>query len=408
MAHTKHSDEADPTFWRCERCGTPNPWAKYLTTCVGCGASRPQTRRSPARDEPIAAAENVTKVALPARPWGRWVALASWIYAAVVLIVLALLRWLAERWWLATLLQYVPRWAFLFPLPILVLLAGRARRRRLWGWHAATAIIIAGPLMGLSLPLGPLLMPPPRGATIRIMTLNKGGGLIDARAVARLIERENLDVLCLQEMRLKRGDAQLLEAVLARGWHLNDSETIATRLPIVEEQEDTDEWFPERQFWPVRLSWVRLRLPDRREFWVASTHMPTMRTGAAFLREGQIESLNRYISWRWQQIGELAISLAAKTRNAPVLVGGDFNMPRDSPMMDLLRQEFRVGFEEAGWGYGYTRPSTLPWVGIDQVLASSKWRFRRCWVGPDVGSDHLPMIAEVVLPAPDVREKPAK
>ena len=24
-------------FWHCQKCGTPNPWAIYLTDCMGCG-----------------------------------------------------------------------------------------------------------------------------------------------------------------------------------------------------------------------------------------------------------------------------------------------------------------------------------------------------------------------------------
>jgi hypothetical protein len=67
--------------------------------------------------------------------------------------------------------------------------------------------------------------------------------------------------------------------------------------------------------------------------------------------------------------------------------------------MVTLSTFLRFGYEDAGWGYGYTRPSRYPWFRIDHILASPEWVFTRCWVGPDLGSDHLPLIAEVVLPA---------
>ena len=60
---------------------------------------------------------------------------------------------------------------------------------------------------------------------------------------------------------------------------------------------------------------------------------------------------------------------------------------------------YRFAFEDAGWGYGYTRPADLPWFRIDHIVASPEWRVTECRVGPDFGSDHLPLIAELVLPA---------
>ena len=76
--------------------------------------------------------------------------------------------------------------------------------------------------------------------------------------------------------------------------------------------------------------------------------------------------------------------------------------------MAALASLYRFAFEDAGWGYGYTRPSRYPWFRIDHILASPEWVFTRCRVGPDVGSDHLPLIAEAVLPAPtEDPERPA-
>ena len=49
-----------------------------------------------------------------------------------------------------------------------------------------------------------------------------------------------------------------------------------------------------------------------------------------------------------------------------------------------------------------TWTSRQPIVGlaIDHVVASPKIAARRYDVGPDLGSDHLPVIAELAVPAP--------
>ena len=37
---------------------------------------------------------------------------------------------------------------------------------------------------------------------------------------------------------------------------------------------------------------------------------------------------------------------------------------------------------------------------IDRILTTPDWFINECRVGPDLGSDHLPVIAEVILPGP--------
>jgi endonuclease/exonuclease/phosphatase (EEP) superfamily protein YafD len=36
-------------------------------------------------------------------------------------------------------------------------------------------------------------------------------------------------------------------------------------------------------------------------------------------------------------------------------------------------------------------------VRIDHILAGHGWRCRRCWVGPNIGSAHRPVIADLYL-----------
>jgi vancomycin resistance protein VanJ len=113
-----------------------------------------------------------------------------------------------------------------------------------------------------------------------------------------------------------------------------------------------------------------------------------------------VAGLKLHIDWWAGELGRVA-GLLAETGHTPLLVAGDFNMPSDNSSMASLRSFLRFGFEEVGWGYGYTKPSSAPWFRIDHILASPHWTFSRCWVGPDLGSDHLPILAELVLPEPD-------
>src|SRR5689334_857509 len=92
---------APASFWRCARCATPNPMASYLTHCIGCGAPRPALvppgSGTPAGPGGAGSAGGPTVLIVPRR--GRWLAALSWAYAALVLAVLALIRWEGDRWW---------------------------------------------------------------------------------------------------------------------------------------------------------------------------------------------------------------------------------------------------------------------------------------------------------------------
>ena len=340
---------------------------------------------------------------VPSSRTGRRVVVATWAYAALVLACLILIRRVGESWWPVTVLVFLPRWLFLLPALALVLAAGRCWRRRLWVVQGATVLLILGPVMAPSLPVHRLRAADPRGLRLRIMTLNRGMAGLDAPRLIRLIERERIDVICFQE---GRSDPALKD-YWARGW--SRTTFLASRLPIVGGPDrrlldDPDCPYPE---WRTRLERVRIRAPSGVEFAVASVHLDTVRHGLMMLRSGDAAGLERHSAWRGAELRRVVAVLSAD-RSIPVLVGGDFNFPSDSPAFAPARRHFRVGFDEAGWGYGYTYPSRLPWIRIDHILASPHWSVVRCWVGPDVGSDHFPLIAEVVLTDPPQPVRHAK
>jgi len=322
---------------------------------------------------------------------GRWVARATWAYAGVVLAALALIRWRGDDWWPATLLLFLPRWPFLLPIPFLALAAGWRGRRGLWGTQAAIALIVLGPLMAGSLPIAR-----PRGVTgprLRIMTFNRASRPIDAKGLIDLVEREGIDLICFQE----EGHAEPeLEAYFARGWSKDHRGTILSRLPIVGEWDYYQRHLGLDRLYNRRVARVRVRAEDGAEFVVACVHLPTVREGFEALMGADVDGLRAIENWRREQVEATAIELDEVSR-WPVLVGGDLNTPPDSPILSPLRSRFELAFERAGWGYGYTKPTRLPWTRIDHILAGPQWAVTRCWVGPDLGSDHLPLIAEVAL-----------
>lgn len=318
------------------------------------------------------------------------------VYASLVLIATVLVRFRGDEWWPATALMFLPRWVGLLPLPVLAWWSYRRKRRWPWGVQALTALMILGPLMGFVVPKQ-LGQEPVPGFRVRVLTWNVGRGKVDALGLARLIEAEKIDLVCLQEVQPDTDPA--LVAVFANGWHRDRRGTVASRWPIVEEGDHVDHWDGDYAFLRARVALVRVEPPGVRPFHLASVHLPTSRHALARLAKGDLGGYRAHQAWRIAQRDAL-LAAFGPARFEALLVAGDFNTPTESRMLDPLHERFAFAFEAAGWGYGATRA----WARIDHILGDASWRFDACRVGPDLGSDHRPVIAEATLiarpPAP--------
>jgi endonuclease/exonuclease/phosphatase (EEP) superfamily protein YafD len=80
----------------------------------------------------------------------------------------------------------------------------------------------------------------------------------------------------------------------------------------------------------------------------------------------------------------------------PVIAAGDFNAtPWSYPFQDFAAAtRLHAGAIHPSW------PSLFGAFGIpiDHVLASENVGIERSWVGPDLGSDHLPIMVQLRLP----------
>lgn len=102
---------------------------------------------------------------------------------------------------------------------------------------------------------------------------------------------------------------------------------------------------------------------------------------------------------------ELLIERVASIEGA-LLVVGDLNTSESQANFHRLRRHLDDSFAEAGWGMGYTYPSStvrrgtitpFPLVRIDHILHSPHWQAVRAWTAPLQGSDHQYVVADLVL-----------
>ena len=379
-----------PAFWACPKCKTPNPWAGYLTQCLSCGGPRPA-----AAAKVLFIPEPQEAPVPPRRVKGGIGLFVSWAYLLVVLVVWVLVKMVGESWWPSSALLFGPRWMFLFPIPAVLLWISLRKRWMALVPLGLTLFLVAGPLMGLCVPVRSLFASIPRGEHVRVFSLNRGTGLLDSKRLIQLIDDERFDIVCIQEF---RPDPVLDAYFSTTGWHRDRDGSIWSRFPIIEDLGAlSTETFEVHGAWPLRLNRVRIRLKNGRDVVVANIHMPTMTYAFEHLLKGDLPWFRYYVGWRSREMDRL-IELLQHVGDSPLIVAGDFNMPPDSAFMLRLREHYTSGFEAVGWGYGYTRPSRLSWAGIDRILGSVDCRFVQSKVGPLVGSDHRPITAELIVP----------
>ncbi len=325
-------------------------------------------------------------------PCGRRTLAVASLYSVALLVALVLIRRTAFGWWPTALLVFMPRSLLLLPIVPMIPPAIRSRRPSLAFVVLLDAWIVIGPIMGFAVPWRTLTAPAAEGPRIRIMTFNQASRRYDVEGLLRYVEGHEIDVVCFQEP----APPPSLASTFGAGWHFDRHLRIASRHPIVRDFGRSAEVNKSNERYSVVLYRALIRHPDGFDFVVGSVHMPTPRRAYERLRAGDWDGVRSQLAW-WDEEAARLFAVIGDAGRLPLLVGGDFNMPADYRTMAATGSILPSAFDVAGWGYGFTRPTRFPWVRIDHVIGSRQWAFARSWVGPDFGSDHLPLIAEAVL-----------
>jgi vancomycin resistance protein VanJ len=324
-----------------------------------------------------------------------------WLYAALLLAVWLLLGLGGDRWWLATVMLFGPRWIYGLPLALLVPAAVILRRRLLWPL-AAAVVVYVGPIMGLCLPWERLVVR--QGPTLRVLTCNVKGHSDNNPALNDLIRAVAPDIVALQ------GCWQPVRVDWPAGWHVcqRGEMIVASRFPLREMQEMSqfalaEDGSESHSLWRLHVLGCRVAAPQG-DLTFCTVHPESphnsinrLLSRTTVLRPSESTQMTAEIARRWQDSEDLSKWLR-KCGN-PQIIAGDLNLLPDSPIYRRFWSGYWNAFGSAGLGFGYTEWPHVPVVRfgirIDHILSGPDWRPYRCWVGPDIGSDHLPLIADL-------------
>lgn len=321
---------------------------------------------------------------------------ALWSYALGLLAAWSAFHWASDRCWMATALLFAPRWLWGLPLCALAPAVAVKHQRLLWLLGLASVIVI-GPIMGLCLPWRIEFASRTAGLNLRVLTCNGDCRDLDPARFSALLNEVQPSIVVMQDV----WTPHVTNVFESDGWyvHVHDGLCLASRFPIrAVKTLDSDKFGPGLG----GAACYDLETPAGIVH-CFNLHLATPRWGLLALIHGHshgAEKLQDNSNLRRQQ--SIAISRRASTLAGPVLLAGDFNTPVESTIYRECWSGYTNAFSVTGLGWGNTHLTRHTGVRIDHILASPNWQVRRCWVGPDVGSAHRPIIADLAwhLPAP--------
>lgn len=330
-----------------------------------------------------------------ARPKPHW--LIQLIYYAGLSITFggALVIYLAgDRTWWGTAFLFGPRWIWGIPVSCALLAALRM------GWLQRVLAIMALAcfvflILGFNLPIGRLI-----GSgdySLRIMTLNVGVERTRWMELGHLIREQRIDIVVLQECGTPPDD------LVPPDWH----EIHAGELSILSRYPVTHSGVVTRALghrYPRPIGLIGQVDSPSGKFPLATLHMLSPSQGlqqllsaTTLIDVSRKATLEREIIWRRAENEHASVDLRNYTGD--LVIAGDFNTPVESSIYRQAWGRYGNAFSQAGFGCGGT--VTFQKRGfsfssrVDHVLLGANWRCRAAWVGPDLGSDHRPVIADL-------------
>ncbi len=105
----------------------------------------------------------------------------------------------------------------------------------------------------------------------------------------------------------------------------------------------------------------------------------------------------------------LGLLARVRAETSPAIVMGDFNMSDQTRSYSRMTSQLQDSFVEAGWGFGFTFPSSLrvgkiilpgPWIRLDYIFHSAGLSAQTAQVKCEGSSDHCYVVGRLSLVNP--------
>ncbi|MBC8097513.1 MAG: endonuclease/exonuclease/phosphatase family protein [Akkermansiaceae bacterium] len=296
--------------------------------------------------------------------------------------VVTLTGFLGKLWWLLELTSH-------FPLHLAVasaLFTGIWALKRRWRWTIFSGAVTAvNALLVLALFWPVNQSAPAAGQRLRLVAVNVHTANLRTELVLDFLQKTDADVVLLMEVNQRWMDAL---------------SSLSNRYPEIIAEARSD------NFGIAMLN--RVAATNSAVIYLGEAEVPSIRT--TLLINGQTVTLlgthplppgsAEYASLRNDQLRQ--ITAAVRESSAPTILLGDLNATPWSPYFQELLRASGLRNTSQGRGLYGSWPAGLP-VGripLDHCLVSPSIHVVDKHLGPQVGSDHLPVVVDLQIPTP--------
>jgi len=312
-------------------------------------------------------------------------------YVLAVLCAWAIMWFSGDKWWFGTVLLYGPRWIYFYPMIVLVPATLIWQRRCLWTL-GLTAILIAWPIMGFNLPLKS--KEKPGTVPLRVMTYNIDRWNVSAENFSILLDEVQADIVAVQECAPARWKLPPQWFVKRAGTSLVVSRFPVTKCEISKRPPDVNGVYCviDTPGGKIGFACVDLLTPRRA--------LDNVLDEKKIFDFSQVDKTQRMISDRWDESNNLHNWIRSFPEEKKI-IAGDFNLTVDSPIYRKIWSNYSNAFNKTGFGYGYSKPTKINIfkysARVDHILSTPGFNPLTSGIGPDYGSDHLPLIADFCI-----------
>tara|TARA_R110001583_G_scaffold116972_1_gene267854 strand:- start:8587 stop:9591 length:1005 start_codon:yes stop_codon:yes gene_type:complete len=309
-------------------------------------------------------------------------------YFSVLLTVLCNVMPWSTSWSLIEMpLLFAPRWwIFLLLLPVALITPSKMISQ--WKSMFIAFVAITFFYFGFHLPNN-FFSARITAQPLPIMSINLGGGVANSELIKQLIVDEQLVLIAFQETPKREA-----KKIVPQGWDLHciGQMCLASAYKIT---------FLNSQSRKILGGWGHFGLLyqvqiNERKVNIMNLHLETPRKG---FEDFQLSKLNLDAIFKnsEQRYIESSIISSWIKNTTPLIILGDFNMPIESAIYREKFGNYKNAFNEAGFGFGFTKYMRYLGVRIDHILTDESFNIIEAKTGSDVGSDHLPILTIVML-----------
>jgi len=282
---------------------------------------------------------------------------------------------------------FMPRWlVFFFLIPVLLLDHTLLFRQK----YLFLPILFFTTFFYLNVQIPNLFTSSePSAAQLRVMSVNLGGLKGEKFKISAQIKYGKPNIIAFQET----GKA-IVEKLVPKNWQIHCS----TYMCFASQYEME---FINRQNRTILGGWGTVAALYRvnvngRSIYVANIHFETPRKG---FDDIELMKLNfkSMLTFFEQRYYEALIVDSWVSNKSPLIIMGDFNMTVESSIYREYFGKFKNTFNEKGFGLGHTKFTKRHGVRIDHILVDEHFTTANAWVDEDVGSDHRPIYADLLL-----------